>query len=172
MTEVAPPQNISSQIFERVRADLNPAPWRVFSKAALVHLFIGTFTLLFCPQFGVGVFQGMGLMGLFMKMGPTACMLGCGAVFLGSSALVASMLLRPEEIKVIRRNRFLQFGLLGTLSIGVFACLGKTMVITMLAAWFAGSVFGALGSLELGWWLRRSLMLKLLSKPAKALSPQ
>jgi hypothetical protein len=153
-SEELPPKALSSRIHETIQAELNPSAWLVFFKVAFVHLVMGTITLLFCPQFGISFFQGAGLMGLLMRFGPTLCMLGCGAIFLGSSALAASLILKPEEIKVVRRLEFLQFALLGALSIGVFAFLGEEMILTLTLVWLAGSILGALGSLELGWLVR------------------
>src|SRR5687767_13844138 len=101
-SELDPPKGVSSTILSKVHEDLNPLAYKVFSKLTLVHIIVGTITLLFCPQFGINILPGMGLMGLFMKFGDTVCMMACGAVFLGSSALIASLILRPEEVKVIR----------------------------------------------------------------------
>ncbi|MEW6058413.1 MAG: hypothetical protein AB1540_17565 [Bdellovibrionota bacterium] len=152
--ETEPPQNLSIGILARIRADLSPAAWLVFSKMALIHSVVGTMVLLFCPQFGITILPGMGLMALFMRFGETACMVGCGAVFLGSSALAASFFLRPEEVKVIRKNKLLQLSSLAMLSIGVFICLGASMVATLGLAWVIGSVVGGLATLELGWIIR------------------
>ena len=151
---VSPPEALSESIISRVRRDLNPSAWLVFSKLTLVHVFVGTVTLLFCPQFGFSPSGGMGLMALFMKFGEEACMLGCGAVFMSGSALMAAIVLRPEQVRVIRKTRFLQISSLALLSMAVFVCAGAGLLISMGLFWVLGSVLGGLVSLEIGWALR------------------
>lgn len=155
--EVQPPTRLSTQVLTQIHLNLNPPAWQVFFKLSLIHGIVGTITLLFCPQFGFSPLCGMGLMNLFMQFGKYGCMLGCGAVYVGSSALVASFLLRPEEIKVLRRTEGLQLPLLGLLSMGGFICFGATIVFELTAVWFLGSILGGLATLELGWFARRTV---------------
>lgn len=154
-SEMKPPDGITDALLSKVRIELNPSSWKVFSKMTFIHAVVGTITLLFCPQFGISLFSDMGLMALFMQFGEIACMFGCGSVFLGGSALVSALILRPEEIKVIRKNRWVQFSILSGFSLGALICLGASVVMTLGVAWFMGSILAGLGSLELGWMLRR-----------------
>ena len=160
--EVQPPQKLGSEILSTVHESLNPRAWIVFSKVALIHLIVGTTTLLFCPQFGVNLLGGMGLMAVFMRFGEFACMLGCGAVFLGASALTSSFILRPEEVRTIRKTELLQFSILGLLSISVFICTGTAAIGGLAIAWFLGSVLGGLATLELGWMIRTQFRRRLV----------
>src|SRR5689334_8218154 len=75
---VNPPQIVSSKVLEKVCSDLNPDFLKVFSKLAMIHFVMGAFVLLICPQFGIALFDGMGLMTLFMRYGEVACSLACG----------------------------------------------------------------------------------------------
>jgi hypothetical protein len=152
-----PPKNLSESVLSKIHADLNPSYWLVFAKLSGIHAVMGFITLLFCPQFGLGITDGMGLMGLFMRFGDQACMLGCGAVFMGGSALTASLLLRAEEVRAIRRTEVLQISVLALLSMGVFICTGAGVVASLGAFWVLGSVIGGLGTFELGWAVRRRL---------------
>ena len=155
---IQPPENITRQIFQVVHDDLNPPAWQVFSKLTLIHAIVGTLTLLVCPQFGFEPLADIGLMEIFMTYGHFACKLACGAVYLGSSALAASLLLSVEETQVLRRTEALQLPLLGLLSIAAFICFGATAVFSALTvAWLLGSVLGGLATLELGWLVRRGL---------------
>jgi hypothetical protein len=151
---VSPPSHVSREIFLKVHDDLNPSPWIVFSKVALLHALMGSVTLLFCPQFGISLFGGMGLMGIFMRYGEQGCMLGCGAVFLGGSALAASLLLKTEEVRVLRKTEILQIAVLGLLSLGVFICMGVGVVFEMLLFWLLGSILGGILTFEIGWRIR------------------
>ncbi len=145
-----PPKSISSEIIERVRKDLNPSQWKVFRKLALIHLGVGFLVLLVCPQFGIGLFEGMGLTALFMHFGELVCSTVCGALFLGASMFVSSLALRPEEIRAVRKLEFVQITFLSLISVIVFVLLGATVVATLGMAWMVGSVLGGFGSFELG----------------------
>lgn len=155
--EISPPEALSRRILTRVREEMNPSSWRVFAKLAAIQAGVGFVSLFFCPQFGINPMRHSGLAGLFMKLGGHGCMLACGALFLGMSALMASFLLRPEEIRVIRRNELPQFALLGLLSLGTFFCLGNGVIPGIASLWLLGSVLGGLANLELGWMIRRRL---------------
>lgn len=153
--EAQVPQALSDSILSRVHKDLNPSSWLVFAKVSAIHAVMGFVTLLFCPQFGLGFTDGMGLMALFMRFGEQACMVGCGAVFMGGSLLTASLVLRHEELRVIRKTELLQVSTLALLSMGVFICTGVGVVASLSGFWVLGSILGGLGTFELGWAVRR-----------------
>lgn len=147
---VQPPQNVTENIVFRVHSDLNPTSWLVFAKLSAIHAVVGFVTLLFCPQFGFGFTEGMGLMALFMKYGDQVCMLGCGAVFMSGSALTASLLLKREELRAIRKVEALQISALALISMGVFICAGVGIVMSLGAFWVLGSILGGIGTFEAG----------------------
>ncbi|MBI2707619.1 MAG: hypothetical protein HYX35_04840 [Proteobacteria bacterium] len=151
---IDPSEGVSQQILSQVHADLTPSAGKVFLRLSLIHAVVGAITLLFCPQFGISPLGGMGLMSLFMNWGEQACMLGCGAVFMGASFLVASCVLRVEEVRVIRKTELLQVGALGLLSLGIFLCTGLGVVFGLGLFWLLGSLIGGLATLEAGWALR------------------
>ncbi len=150
IAEDAPPTELSAQICGRIKYDLQPSELRVFSRLALVHTLAGSATLFICPQFGLGfTAHHAGLMAFFMKLGPVGCMAACGAFFLGTSALIAGSMLKPEELRVLRRSRLLQLLGLSLASLGVFFCLGGELVPFELgAAWLAGSLCASVPGLE------------------------
>ncbi len=157
---VAPSQGLSDSILSRVHRDLHPSFLALFLKLSAIHAIVGGVTLAFCPQFGLGLTAGMGLMGFFMRWGEQACMVGCGAVFMGGSLLIASLVLRPEEVRAIRKTELLQVGMLALLSIGSFVCTGAAVVVSLGLFWILGSIVGGLGTLELGWAFRRQILLR------------
>lgn len=149
--EVAPPRGLSDAIFSKVSADLNPSAWKVFARVAGIHAIVGALSLIFvCPQFGVSPLGHTAVMEWFMQFGHEVCMLGCGAVFLSGSSLAMSLVLRPEELRVIRRTKVVQLGVLALLSIGAFLCLGAGIVASLASFWVFGSLAGGIVSLELG----------------------
>jgi hypothetical protein len=152
---IVPPSDVSNRILSTVHSDLNPPAINVFGKTSLIHFVIGGATLLFCPQFGFSVTSSMGLMPYLMRYGDGVCMLGCGALFTSLSLLATSFVLRPEEVRVLERNRVVQVAALSTLSLGALLCFGSSIVLTLGLVWFLGALLGGIASLELGWFIRR-----------------
>lgn len=151
---VEPRKAIAEAIFRRVRKDLNPSPIGTFVKMAFIHVLVGCLTLTLCPQFGIGLLPGFGVMDLLNRFGEHVCMFGCGLVFLGTSAFVMSLLLSPEEMRHIKGNGVLHFLSLTFLSLGFFAFTSHELSILISAIWTAGSMFGSLILFRLGWKLR------------------
>lgn len=155
--EVTPPQNLSDKILAQIHSDLYPSRLAVFKKMALIQLITGVITLLFCPQFGIGLTGHMGLMGILMKFGDHICMAGCGAVFLGLTAFTAVIFLRPEELRVLKQNQMVQFPILALAALGVFICLGAPILTTIGLSWLTGSLLGGLITLNVGQRIRFQL---------------
>lgn len=152
---VAPPLHLTEKIIGQVHSDLNPNPWKVFSKLSLIHFIVGLVTLSICPQFGFRIFgTGAGLMGAFMALGPYACGLACGSFFLGSSILVASLVFTPEELRQLRKNEFLAVSSLALMSMGFFIMLDTEVVLGFALAWLLGSMMAGMTLVEIIFALR------------------
>ncbi len=158
--EIEPPKKLTNQIFAQVHQDLHPGWISVLSKLAFIHAVVGTLTLLFCPYSELYSIESFNLMKLLMGFGEQVCMIGCGAVYFGGSALVASFALRPEEVQSIRKTWVLQLPAIALLSTGIFIALGLLYLQGLFLFWVLGSILGGLITLELGWairiWLRSS----------------
>lgn len=150
-----PPAALTEGVITVVQTELNPSFGGILSKLAVIQAVSGAISLLYCPQFGLSVTSGHGLMQYLMQYGAEVCMAGCGALFTGLSLLVASLLLRPEEVRVLRSHRLLQATVISALSLGAFACAGATIFSGLAIVWAAGATLGAITTLELGWSLRR-----------------
>jgi hypothetical protein len=100
----------------------------------------------------------MGLMPYLIKFGDSICMLGCGALFTGFSFFIASLALRPEEIRVFKQNEILQLVTIASLSLGAFLCVGGEVVASLGLIWIFGALIGGALSLEAGWTLRKNLL--------------
>lgn len=149
------PTELNTNILAKVHQALNPSPFWIFTKISIIHLFVGSFTLLLCPQFGVSPMGGMGIMRYLMQFGEKVCMLGCGALFLSLSLLVATIfVLNRDEIRVLRSHRIGQIGILSTLSLAAFLAFGMTSIEVASLFWLLGATMGGMLSLELSWMVR------------------
>ncbi len=154
-----PPKEITDKIFFMVDKDLNPGRFLVFSKLSMIHILVSLITLSVCPQFGFRVLgEGMGLMHIFSYFGPSACTLACGFFFLGMTLLTATIILKPEEIRSIRKNRIVELLALAFLSLGFFLMINAEMVLGIAIIWLTGSIIGGLIFLEAGWEIRKKLL--------------
>lgn len=128
-----------------------------------IHTVVSLFSLSICSQFGIQSLKIYDAMDSMMSVvGHTYCMAFCGLLYLSISALMLSFLLKPEEIKVIRRHKVLQLTLLAGVSLGVFLCLGAEILIIPGILWVVGSLVGGITSLELGWMLRAKFRKQLI----------
>ncbi|MFL5813890.1 MAG: hypothetical protein ACJ763_09965 [Bdellovibrionia bacterium] len=151
----SPPKKASEQILAQIHQDLHPSVWKTFSKLSLIHFAVALVTLSICPQFGIRLLgEGMGLMHVFMGLGDLGCPLACGFFFTGTTLLVASLVLRPEEIRALRRNRFTEALALTLLSLGFFVMIRAEIALGFALLWMLGSIIGSLLALELGWMAR------------------
>lgn len=150
--EVLPSPGVSRRIIGHIRSELNPSFLRVFAKLCLIHLFTGGLTLLVCPQFGIGPLGGgHGLLGSFLHHhGIWVCAMTCGALFLGTTAILSALLLKQEEVKVVYRTQLWQFSLLATLSISLLMLAGKLVRIEVphlspeyIALWLLAAILGS-----------------------------
>jgi len=153
---VTVPTALTESVLSTIRSQMNPSGASVFLKLLGIHLLVGFATLTLCPQFGISLTSSMGLMQYLMHFGESVCMLGCGILFMGLSFLVASLALRPEEVKVLRRNRVLQIALLAPLSLGAFLALGGEVEPSMGMVWSLGAIVGGSALLQIGWSIRRA----------------
>jgi len=146
---VPPPAHLSEAVCRRVYKDLNPSALRVFAKLCLSTVMGGLLSLAFCPQFGLGLTQpGSALMGFFEGLGETGCTLACGAIFLGTSTAIAGVILRIEEIRLIRRRSFLQIPCMALLVLSAFVCAGAEVLIGYAVLWWLGAVVAGITTLE------------------------
>lgn len=157
-TPVKPSVDMTSFIKKSLHADLNPSAFKVFSKLFIIHFVSGAITLFFCPQLGVTIHPSNNfLLSFFAGFGEYGCMVACGALFLGGTGLVAALLLRTQEIRVIRKTRALQWALLAFLSLGFFLSVRESehaISLSLIATWVVGALFGGSFTFQLGWIVR------------------
>ena len=154
----SPPAQITEKILRVVTFDLNPSPWLVFRKLAIAVSISGFLSLLVCPQLGFALSGSTPLMDIFMVFGPRWCTLCCGCFFMFLAVLVTSLTLCPQDLRVLRRYRFLQLSAITALMLGVFVSAGPGVLLGVALEWFIGAWVGGLLSLETGFALRSRLV--------------
>lgn len=154
------PFSLEEKVLGDIEKQINPSLVKVFTKALSIHFLVSLLTLLFCPQFGFSLVSYFDLSSYLMKFGHTVCMIGCGAIFVGLSFASMSLLLKPEEIRVLREQKSFHLLSLSGLSLGAFLCFGADIVLVAGATWLLGAALGGYLMLEFGWKTRKFLILK------------
>lgn len=139
------PKDVSESILSRIRSDMNPSAWIVFSKIFGIHLFVGTLSLAVCSQFGLNPFRtSFSLSDYFMKFGHSTCMVFCGVLFIGLTVTLGRFILRREELLVLSKNAPLQVFGLSVFSIVAFIGFGADIVLGIGVLWFLGAMVGGI----------------------------
>lgn len=143
--DVPVPKEVSENILNQVRADLNPSAWLVFAKLLGIHLVVGTLSLAVCNQFGLNPFRTtFSLSDYFMTFGHSTCMFLCGVLFIGLTVVLGQLVLRREELLVLSKNAPLQVFGLSVLSLAALIGFGAEVVLGIGALWFIGAMIGGL----------------------------
>ncbi len=117
---------------------------RVFVKLLSIHTVVSFLSLAVCHQFDMNPFNSsVSLSDYFMRFGHSACMLFCGFLFIGTSLLMARLLLHRYEFAIIRNSYPLQIFALCSLSLGVFMALGAHMSLGITVLWVIGAYIGS-----------------------------
>ena len=147
---VDPPMAVSEKIHKTVGKDLTPLIWKVLFKFGLIQFAVAFMTLLVCPQFELD----LGLIKhddahLRALLGEAGYMALCGAIFLSSGAVMASILLRVEELRAIKKSEYIYLFLASAIALMIFWQLGTTSVLASYAAWFTGAFGGSITGFEI-----------------------
>lgn len=146
-------QNLKNLMRQRIAPDIA----KVWPKFVLAQLLAAMTTLIICPQFGIGpMTQGHGLGHYFMRWGEAGCAAFCGAFFLTSGTLAASLILRRSERKEIFRYRFRILSAVSMMCFVTFMGIGKALDLEMLydgmvpfLAWWLAAFASSLAVLQL-----------------------
>lgn len=154
--ETRVPSELSERILGNIHSLLNPSAWNVFAKLFGIHLIVGFLSLSICHQFGVNPFGTThSLSDWFMEMwGHSACMIGCGVLFVGLTLLAAGYFLTVEEVRALRRTEFLQILSLGVVSLAIFAAFGAELALALAGLWLLGGLVGGFVATEVVWKLK------------------
>ena len=143
------PNELKQSVHQKITEKLNPAKHILFSKLALIQAFIGTLTLLFCPQFKFSLTANDQLYHYFHHtFGHYGCMIACGAIFLGSGMIFAGFILNEDEIRNIKKSRTLFILAISGASLTIFMLIGAEVYLDMALYWILGTLAGGILSFE------------------------
>lgn len=150
------PDELSQKLNLKMKPLLNPSALSVFGKIFGIHLGFGLLSLAVCHQFGLNPFQtSFSLDRWFMEVGGHSfCMVACGFFFVVLSFVAASVIFSVEELKVLKRNGFLQSFTLGLSSLALFYFFGAEFVLSMAGLWLLGALTAGLLTTEMSWKIR------------------
>jgi len=153
--EISPPSHLTAKVFKDAEAIFSPSPFLVLGRLGLIVFIVGLLNLVLCPQFGVGFARESGLFEFFMMFGHHACKAFCGAFFLGTGLFLSTIILKIEDLKVLRQHRFLQVSALSSIALVLFVAAGGSVYFTAAVYWFIGALLGGVICLEAGFKLRQ-----------------
>lgn len=141
---VEPPVDADHFITSFVHKDLSPSLFSVSWKLITVQGIVGVLTMFFCPQFEFSFTSSDELFHFFHRIfGLYGCMAICGAIFLGSGALVAGGILRLSEVELIQKSKFLFSFSTGGVALIAFLVLGADIYLKLAFVWMLGGAFAS-----------------------------
>jgi hypothetical protein len=156
------PVYLDDKVIKYIHNELNPNYLKVLLKLIMIQAFIGTITMIFCPQFSYSLTNNYDIFHYFhMNFGAQVCMLLCGCIFVGSGALFASTILTKAEIKKIKKHKYLYYTCLSIIFLSLFILIGAKVYLNLVVYWILGATFGGSCSFELGRQLIQRLSLSL-----------
>lgn len=139
------PSELDKNIIQRVQKDLTPKEAQLFIKILLVQAFIGTLTLLFCPQFELSLTHYDDLFHFIHRnFGHYPCMFICGTIFIGSGALFARTIISKSELSLLKRRSVLYYTTFSGVSILLFLFLGAELYLDATLIWFLGATLSGM----------------------------
>jgi hypothetical protein len=143
------PEKVNNEILNTVFKKLNPNLTQLIGKVFMVHLITAVITLSICPQFGFKIFRlPVNLMHTFMNYGMPVCNFLCGLFFTTTSMIVASIVLKRDEVRAVRYQKTLVTLTLILSSIGFFGIMNPNLFLEFSLLWLLGAVMGITLTLE------------------------
>lgn len=143
------PNNVSEKILAEVHEKLHPKMINVIGKVFLIHLGTAVITLSVCPQFGLKLFKlPINLMNEFMMFGMPVCNFLCGVFFTATSILMASFILKRDEIRALKFHKTLAAASLILSSMGFFSIMNPNLFLEFSLLWLLGAIVGIVLTLE------------------------
>ncbi len=140
---VKPTAETDHRVLSAIGADLCLTQWPVFAKVAVIETAAGIATLFVCPQFGLG-FSGHNalLHSLHEAVEPLIFYAICGLLFISLGAVMSALVLRRNEIQVIKRSKYAYYFIYAFAACLVLTQVGTGALLLSASAWILGAVIG------------------------------
>ncbi|MBC7539683.1 MAG: hypothetical protein H7281_12745 [Bacteriovorax sp.] len=147
MTNIPGPLN--ERITKAVYNKLHPKMSALVAKVFAIHMATAVVTLSMCPQFGFSTFKlHFNLMYSFMVFGMPVCNFLCGLFFTMTSTIMASIILKRDEVRALKFHKTLASSLLILTSIGFFGIMNPDFFLEFSFLWLLGAILGVVLTLE------------------------
>ena len=148
-------KSIDESVLNYIAEDLNPNWVVVTGKLMSIQATVGILTLLFCPQFELSLTANDEIYHFFHRhLGPYGCMAVCGAIFMGSGALLAGITLRLSELSLILKSKYLFGFSLSGLAVLMFLIAGADIYLSYASFWVLGGCLATVSNIAAGKYLR------------------
>jgi len=154
------PASLSHKISSHIHNHLKVKAGWLTLKLFIIHSLVAALTLSVCPQFNVSYSQDGPSHAFYslMKIHVLLCASLCGLVFLGSSALVLTLILKKSELLWLKKKSWGIYSLLTTASLMFFMILGSAFRghfnPAFVAMWAFTAIFSAWAITQVGTHLR------------------
>ncbi len=140
---VSPKTTTDSSIHKMVEKSLNPSIWMVFAKFFGIEAAAGLATLLVCPQFNIGFGSHNELFhSLHSTLSPFLFFIVCGIFFVLLGAALAGLILSRDEIRVIKKTKYIYYAIYSLTAYIIFVFLGAEVFLMSSIAWILGAMAG------------------------------
>ncbi len=142
--------------------EINPSQVHVFAKLNFIFLMTTFVFTIFIPVFGASIVKWPALYEALSQYNDFFIQGIFGFLHLGLCVLAAVIFLTRDELRALRRMRFIQLPTLCLIILLAFFFLGLPVHTTATLFWVAGSLVGMFSALELGYTFRYGALEKKL----------
>lgn len=152
------PSSLNEKIKTSIHDQLHPKMSYLIAKLFAIHIATAVITLSLCPQFGIRAFKfSFNLMHSFMVFGLPICNFLCGLFFTATSVIIASLILKRDEIRALKFHKSLASASLILSSVGFFSIMNPNLFLEFSLLWLLGALLGVVVTLETtSRWLERA----------------
>lgn len=148
--DITVPPELSHRVLKLIKKRMQPSVTQIFVKLLILHVPIGILSLYVCDQFGMSPFEtNFSLARYFMYFGHSFCMFLCGSFFIGGSILISGFILKPQEVRILRKKSYIQSFFLAGVSYGSFLMFGAEITLGVALVWLLGAILGGIISSEI-----------------------
>lgn len=140
---VSPKAATDNSIHKMVKKSLHPSIWMVFAKFFSIETAAGLATLLVCPQFNIGFgSHNEPFHSFHSTLPPFLFFIGCGIFFVLLGAALAGLILSRDEIRVIKKTKYIYHAAYSLTAYIIFVSLGAEVFLMSSIAWILGAMAG------------------------------